>query len=122
MDPSIKFIEKWAYTALAKQPNTSVTQVCELSTSVFLIAFNSKESRDHILRSTPIYLGARMVLVLPYSTSINIRELQCKLTPIWVDLLNVHPVLEIQALNMLESIGPVLHYPITTTRSKFSSI
>jgi hypothetical protein len=63
-----------------------------------------------------------MVLALAFDSMMDLQALQCKSTPLWLDLVEVPPLLEVEANQMLESIGPVLHLTVKATHSKFPNI
>ena len=116
ISPERKEMEKWANLELAPLLGVFIQQIRLLSQSTFLLVLDRSQSRQLVLDSTPIFFGSCMVLVQPYSTAIDISSLQYKCTAIWVELVSVHPILEIEAQGMLEEVGPVLHSTIKTDR------
>jgi hypothetical protein len=53
-----------------------------------------------------------MVLVQEYDPTLDLASLQYKATSVWVDLISVHPLLEIQATKLLAMVGQVIHTPL----------
>jgi hypothetical protein len=119
--PSRDAIEEWTVD-LSQQLGVVTTQIRVLGNSTFLVAFDTVDSREKVLQSTPLMFNSRMVLVQAYDPTIDIAELQVKATVVWVDLVMIHPILEAEANQMLASVGPVLHLSIRLSRSKSQNI
>jgi hypothetical protein len=120
--PSRDFIKKWSAKEMESKHRVWIIQTRVLRQSTFLIAFDSKESMQRILAATPIMLNSRMVLVQPFDPDIDISDLQYKNTAIWIDLMGMHPILEVEATSMLTEVGLVLHSTIQFDRSRFQNI
>jgi hypothetical protein len=58
---------------------------------------------------------------MAYSPDVNLEALQYKNMPVWVELENIHPILEIEANELLAN-GPVLHSTISKGCSAYQHI
>jgi hypothetical protein len=84
---------------------------------------NSTASRDLVLASTPLKIGSTMSIMVPYSTSLDLVALHYhNYTAVWVDLVELHPIMEVEANTMLAEIGPVIHSTVCTTCSRFQNV
>jgi hypothetical protein len=75
-----------------------------------------------VLASNSITSQENLTLVLLYTTSLDITALQYKNTALWVDLVELHPILEAEANSMLAEIGPVIYSTLHTTQSRFQNV
>jgi hypothetical protein len=120
--PQLKKIEEWFATDMVPRLGVDSVQVWIMGQSTFLLVMDSEQSRQKILALTPIMMKSRMVLVQPFDPAFDISTLHYKSTAVWVDLEKVDPILEIEALKMLEQVGPVIHSPLMSARSRFENI
>jgi hypothetical protein len=120
--PSWNPIAEWCETEFTKKLGVQFTQIQVLDESKFLISFDSFGSCQGVLAVTSKMLHSRMVLVQAYDPSVDIPTLQYKNTSVWIDLLSIHPILEVEANSMLETVGPVLHSTIKYNRRTFQTI
>jgi hypothetical protein len=51
-----------------------------------------------VLASTPLTIGTNTTLVVLFSTSLNLITLENKNTAHWVDLVELHPILKVEAV------------------------
>jgi hypothetical protein len=83
---------------------------------------DSAASRKQILEAAPIRVLTRHSLFILFDSNLDFDALQYKNTAVWVDLVGVDPLLEVEADTMLASIGPVLHSTVHSTCSRFRNI
>lgn len=67
-------------------------------------------------------INKRIAIVLPWTLDLNLDSIQVTECSVWVDLIMLHTVLEIEAYNILSSLGRVVYNGTTHSRSKFSHI
>jgi hypothetical protein len=121
-NPQLEYLEGWANKVLAVDLGIQIKQVRLLAASTFLLILDSPESRAKLLATTPISIESKYVLIIPYTEELDLQALQYKNTAVWVDIVDLDPVLEVEANRMLESIGPVLHSTVRVSRSRFCNI
>jgi hypothetical protein len=121
-NPLLDLIDEWARTKLAQQLNIGIRQVKLLGNSTFLIVLDSAASRATVLATTSISIDSKYVLIVPYTADLDVQALQYKNTAVWVDIIDLDPVLEVEANRMLATIGPVLHSTVRGARSRFRNI
>jgi hypothetical protein len=104
--PSRKAIENWCTAELTKKRGVHYTQIRVLDNNIFLIPLDGAASRKKFLGATPLMLNSRMALVIPFDPELDISSLQYKNTAVWIDLIDMPPILEIEADSMLAEVGP----------------
>jgi hypothetical protein len=57
-----------------------------------------------------------------YNTKLNLQSLQYKNPAVWVDLMGLHPVLEVEVHGMLASPPPILNSTVKILKSLFKNI
>ena len=121
-NPFRDYIKGWLHDDWECNLGVHIVQIRVLATSVFLIVVDSSNSRELVLKATPVIVATKLALLLPYDATLNIREVQYKAIAVWVELVSLHPVLETEANRMLESIGSLVHLTIMEKRSQFQHI
>ncbi|KAL3681173.1 hypothetical protein R1sor_024129 [Riccia sorocarpa] len=69
----------------------------------------NKEDRDAIFAASPYKMRNRVVFLTPYEPGHNPQSNVGKKMPVWLDLLNVDPMLESEGRQMLATLGPEIH-------------
>jgi hypothetical protein len=113
---------KWTATVIEQGLGVAVEQTRWLNNSTFLIVPNCAHERQIILANTPLYFGYTMVLTVKWETGIDIVALQKLQTTVWIDLINLDPILEPIAESIIQEAGRVLHSSITTSLSMYANV
>ncbi|KAL3682136.1 hypothetical protein R1sor_000158 [Riccia sorocarpa] len=107
--PSKENVIEWTTAELWQAMGIQVEQIRILARGCYLIVTGSAQQQSKALMGGPYKINGRMVFTLPWDAKFSPRELRAKLVPMWVDLPQVHPLLEAYGSHMLATIGKVLY-------------
>jgi hypothetical protein len=115
-------ISDWTKSVIEGELGISVEQTRWLNKSTFLIITNFPHERQMLLSCTPLYFGYTMVLTVQWETDLDLDSLAKFQTTVWIDLVNLDPVLEPIAESIIQKAGKILHTLIATSLSSYANI
>ncbi|CAM6117306.1 unnamed protein product [Calypogeia fissa] len=122
LNPSRDSLMQWINQSIIPRLGVNFIQVKVLARSHYLLMMNSSADRLRFLATTPLYMDSRLVVALPWEPTLDATNLATRFVPLWVDLVDVHPVLEMYATQMMERVGKVVYSTIQTAMSGYMNI
>ncbi|KAL3684728.1 hypothetical protein R1sor_002750 [Riccia sorocarpa] len=108
ISPSRDAFIQWVYKEVENKVAVQVTHVKVLAPRHYLVILNSMVERDAVLAGGPYYMRRRMIYTTPWEPGFDTHKILAKKLAVWLDLLNVDPMVEDVAHELLETLGTVL--------------
>ncbi|CAM6085595.1 unnamed protein product [Calypogeia fissa] len=122
LNPSRGLLMSWINQSIAPRLDITFIQIKVLARSLYLLMLNSSNDRLRLLAATPLYMEGRLVVVLPWEPNLDATTLATRFVPMWVDVVDVHPVLEMYATQMLMKVGRVIYSTIQTAVCRYMNM
>ncbi|KAL3687561.1 hypothetical protein R1sor_013870 [Riccia sorocarpa] len=84
----------------------------------FLVIMFNSQDRDGALAGGPYYLRRRIVYTTPWEPGFDTNKVLTKKMAYWLDLANVHPLIEDEATCMLNTLGEVVRIAGVTEKQE----
>ncbi|KAL3700211.1 hypothetical protein R1sor_018233 [Riccia sorocarpa] len=90
----------------------------------YLVILKSMEDRDAVLIGGPYYLRNRMIYTTPWEPGFDTRKILAKKMAVWLDLVNLDPMIEGVGPELLGTLGKVLQLAGVTDSNdgKFANV
>ncbi|KAL3676799.1 hypothetical protein R1sor_026747 [Riccia sorocarpa] len=124
ISPSRDSFTQWLYQEVENKTAVQVSHVKVLAPRHYLVVLHSMEARDSVLVGGPYYLRKRMIYTTPWEPGFDTHKVLAKKMAVWLDLLNVDPMMEGVGPTLLGSMGSVLQVAGVTEKQegKFANI
>ncbi|CAM6124878.1 unnamed protein product [Calypogeia fissa] len=122
LKPSWDQILQWIQAYLTLRFGISFVQVKVLARSLYLLVLEGKEEKLRLLAATPLYLEGRLVVMLPWEPTLDSTNLATTFVPLWVDLVDVNPLFEMYATQMLTKVRKVIYSTTQTAVGSYMNI
>ncbi|KAL3682904.1 hypothetical protein R1sor_000926 [Riccia sorocarpa] len=124
ISPSRDAFIQWVYKEVENKVAVQVTHVKVLAPRHYLVILNSMVEMDADLVGGPYYMRRRMIYTTPWEPGFDTHKILAKKLAVWLDLLNVDPMVEDVAHELLETLGTVLQMAGVTEsmEGKFANI
>ncbi|KAL3702145.1 hypothetical protein R1sor_020167 [Riccia sorocarpa] len=106
--PSHDRVTSWVHDVLEGRIDLQVSQVTALSRREFLLVFMSEEGKNAVMDKPPKFLDCKIIRLVEWSNRKQ-DALAAHLKAAWIELRDIPPLLEDQAVRMLDAIGPVTY-------------
>ncbi|KAL3685721.1 hypothetical protein R1sor_003743 [Riccia sorocarpa] len=117
-------VTQWLYQEVENRTVVQVSHVKVLALRHYLVILHSMEDRHCILVGGPYYMRKRMIYTTPWEPGFDTHKVLAKKMAVWLDLLNVDPMMEAVGTSLLGSLGSVLQVAGVTEKQegKFANI
>ncbi|KAL3694930.1 hypothetical protein R1sor_008581 [Riccia sorocarpa] len=124
ISPSRDAFYQWIFREVEERTAVQIVHVKVLAPRHYLAILRSIEDRDAVLAGGPYYMRKRMIYTTPWEPGFDTHRVLTKKMAVWLDLLNIDPMIEGEAMEMLASLGEVIQLAgvTDTADGKFANI
>ncbi|KAL3682492.1 hypothetical protein R1sor_000514 [Riccia sorocarpa] len=124
ISPSRDTFTQWLYQEVENKTAVQISHVKVLAPHHYPVVLHNTEDRDEVLAGGPYYMRKRMIYTTPWEPGFDTHKVLAKKMAVWLDLLNVDPMMEGLGKSLLSSLGEVLQVAGITEKmeAKFANI